>query len=164
MASFVPGGSYTVYQTSGDEVLIGRGGVYTGWIYKSDIEGYARGTKSARAGLHKINEDGEEYIFTSGNGQSYKMFSGGEKVLNANATNFLYDFANNGAGILASLIKSASAGGFGGLGYAGIPTTIEMGDIIIQGSADRSTVSEIRRAQREQVDLVLKSFNRLQTK
>lgn len=163
MASFVPGGQYTVYDTKGNEVLIGRNGVYTGWIYKSDIVGYKRGTKSAAPGLHRINEDGEEFIFSSGNGETYRMFSGGEKVLNAKATNFLYDFATNGAKVLSGLAGSSGTL-FGGLAAAGVPANITMGDIIINGNTNNATVSEIRRAQREQVDMILRSFNKLQTK
>jgi len=43
MASFVPGGKYTVYEISGDQVRIGKGGKTTGWIDKSDIVGFNTG-------------------------------------------------------------------------------------------------------------------------
>lgn len=159
MASFVPGGRYTVYQTSGNEVLIGRDGVYTGWIYKSDIVGYKKGTKSATPGLHRINEEGNEAIFKSGDGNTYRMFSGGEKVLNAKATNFLYDFAMAGAEILDKM-KGAASDTFRNIGAVNQPIDISMGDIIINGNTDQQTVSDIRRAQREQINDVLKAFNR----
>lgn len=159
MASFVPGGRYTVYQTSGNEVLIGRDGVYTGWIYKSDIVGYKKGTKSATPGLHRINEEGNEAIFKSGDGNTYRMFSGGEKVLNAKATNFLYDFAMAGAEILDKM-KGAASDTFRNIGTVNQPIDISMGDIIINGNTDQQTVSDIRRAQREQINDVLKAFSR----
>ena len=48
MASFVPGGQYTVYETMGSgnntQVLIGKNGVYTGWVKLTDLKGYASGT------------------------------------------------------------------------------------------------------------------------
>lgn len=162
MASFVPGGSYTVYQTSGDQVLIGRNGVYTGWIKKTDIVGYASGTKRATAGLHELYEQGDEYVFSTSDGSRYRMFSGGEKVLNAKATEFLYDFANSGGDVLAQMLKNV----FGGTGLDGITPTvinneINMGDIVVKGNADTRTVSEIRRAQRESVDFMLKEFTKL---
>lgn len=162
MASFVPGGSYTVYQTSGDQVLIGRNGVYTGWIKKTDIVGYASGTKRATAGLHELYEQGDEYVFSTSDGSRYRMFSGGEKVLNAKATEFLYDFANSGGDVLAQMLKNV----FGGAGLDGITPTvinneINMGDIVVKGNADTRTVSEIRRAQRESVDFMLKEFTKL---
>lgn len=161
MASFVPGGQYTVYQTSGNEVLIGRGGVYTGWIYRSDIVGYKKGTRNATPGLHRINEEGTEAIFTSGTGDKYRMFTGGEKVLPAKATNFLYEFAMAGAEILDKLKGSASET-FSNRGTINQPVTVTMGDIIINGDTNQATVSEVRRAQREQVNDVLKAFNRYQ--
>lgn len=162
MASFVPGGSYTVYQTSGDQVLIGRNGVYTGWIKKTDIVGYASGTKRATAGLHELYEQGDEYVFSASDGSRYRMFSGGEKVLNAKATEFLYDFANSGGDVLAQMLKNV----FGGTGLDGITPTvinneINMGDIVVKGNADTRTVSEIRREQREAVSYMLHEFSKL---
>lgn len=162
MASFVPGGSYTVYQTSGNQVLIGRNGVYTGWVKKSDIVGYASGTKHATAGLHELYERGAETLFVSGDGSKYRILNDDDKVLNAKATNFLYDFANSGGGILEQMLKNV----FGSTGLNGIAPTvisneINMGDIIVQGSANERTVSEIRRAQRQSVDFMLKEFTKL---
>ena len=43
MKSFVPGGKYTVYGNSGGQVLIGRNGVYTGWVNQKDLVGYSKG-------------------------------------------------------------------------------------------------------------------------
>lgn len=162
MASFVPGGSYTVYQTSGNQVLIGRNGVYTGWVNKSDIVGYASGTKHATAGLHELFEQGDEYIFSASDGSRYRMFSGGEKVLNAKATEFLYDFANSGGDVLGQMLKNVFGGtGLDGISPIVITNEINMGDIVVQGSADTRTVSEIRRAQRESVDFMLREFTKL---
>ena len=162
MASSVPGGSYTVYQTSGDQVLIGRNGVYTGWIKKSDIVGYARGTSSATSGLHSIDELGSEYLFTSSDGTNYRVLNSGDKVLNAKATEFLYEFANGGGDILEKIIKSA----FGTSLYDHIQPTvihndIKVGGVTVAGNADTRTVSEIRRAQRDNLTEMLKSLNKL---
>lgn len=162
MASFVPGGSYTVYQTSGDQVLIGRNGVYTGWVKKSDIVGYASGTKHATAGLHELYEQGSETLFVSGDGSKYRILNNGDKVLNAKATDFLYDFANGGENALARMLKNVFGGSlFGGISPAVTNNEINMGDIIIRGSADSKTVSEIRREQRSSVDYMLRMFNKL---
>jgi len=43
MRSFVPGGNYTVMNFDEDEVLIGKGGVATGWVKKTDLVGFATG-------------------------------------------------------------------------------------------------------------------------
>lgn len=124
--------------------------------------GYASGTANATAGIHEIWEEGSEYIFTSGNGKRYKLLSSGDKVLNADATNFLYNFATGGSKILENIVNNLA-------GYNKVPTVISpsttpvinMGDIIINGSAAEQTVSQIRRAQREQVHTLLKEFGRL---
>lgn len=162
MRSYVPGGKYTVYKISkdGSQILIGRNGVYTGWVNKSDLVGYATGTRNAVAGLHPIHENGHEYIFTSADGSRYRLFEGGEKVLNANATNFLYDFANSGGKILGDMIRRFT-GGLGRSNGGATAVQITMGDIIIRGNTDQKTVSEIRRAQRDGIDFILKEFNKL---
>ena len=90
------------------------------------------------------------------------MFSGGEKVLPAKATGFLYEFAMAGAEILDKL-KGSAADTFANRGVINQPITVTMGDIIINGDAAQATVSEVRRAQREQVNDVLKAFGRFQT-
>ena len=164
MASFVPGGKYTVYQTSGNEVLIGRDGVYTGWIKKTDIVGYATGTRNATAGLHKINEKGSEYVFSDQGNNQYRLFSSGEKVLNASAANWLYDFANSRGGVLDNIVSKLTGMVRSietRLSGDSKSTEIHMGDIIIQGNANEKTVSDIRKAQRETVNMVLKEINKL---
>lgn len=49
IAEFAKGQSYTVYQTNGDEVLIGKNGVYTGWVKKSDLVGGSGGSTNANS-------------------------------------------------------------------------------------------------------------------
>lgn len=162
MSRYVPGGSYTVYKIDGDEALIGIDGVYTGWIKKSDIVGYASGTRFATRGIHAIDEKGIETIFESADGTRYKMFTGGEKVLNATASNFLYNFATSGGKSILDMVQKF-ASSLPSLRSAGkeIIAEIKTGDIIIQGNADQRSISEIRRAQRDNVDFILKEFARL---
>lgn len=126
------------------------------------VSGYASGTRSATPGIHSVYEEGEEYIFKASDGTRYKMFSGGEKVLNARATNFLYDFATSSGAILTSIFDKM----LGSMSLGNIrPTTntlqLSTGDIIIQGNATDRTVSEIRRAQRDNIDYILKEFHKL---
>lgn len=124
--------------------------------------GYASGTRNATKGIHAINELGMEDIFISSNGVQYKLFSGGEKVLNAKATNFLYDFANFGSKVLGNMSGNAISSSLINPISGSSPVQIKTGDIIINGNADSQTVSEIRRAQRESVDFMLKQFAKLQ--
>lgn len=124
--------------------------------------GYASGTSRAARGLRRFGELGEEYIFQSKDGTKYRMFEYGDKVLDADATNFLYKFATGGGKILsdmASQTKTSSA--LTSLDRASGFAEIRMGDIIIQGSANEQTVSEIRRVQRDGVNTILKELKRL---
>ena len=124
--------------------------------------GYASGTRSATKGVHRVDERGPEWLFTSSDGSKYRIFSGGEKVLDAAGTNFLYNFANSGG---RSMISAMS--GFGDsikrprVNKSQNPINLSTGDVIINGNADSRTVSEIRRAQREGIDYILKEFTHL---
>lgn len=122
--------------------------------------GYASGTSHSTAGIHKVDEQGIETIFQSSDGQRYRMFSSGEKVLNASASDFLYKFANKGREILDKLFNSTSHS-YNNVSPSVVANNIQQGDIIIQGNADKATVSEIRRAQRENLEQMLKQLNRL---
>lgn len=73
MASFVPGGKYTVYETMGSgnntQVLIGKNGAYTGWIKLTDVQGYAKGTTGVdKDQLAWIDEMGLEEIVMHADG------------------------------------------------------------------------------------------------
>ena len=90
------------------------------------------------------------------------MFSNGDKVLNANATNFLYDFANSGGKVIETIVNNLmSSSKLAAINSPSCSPIVNMGDIIVQGSVSERTVSEIRRAQREQVNTLLKEFGRL---
>ena len=90
------------------------------------------------------------------------MFTGGEMVLNHKASKFLYNFATSGGAMLSGLIKEVVGGASALLGQRQmVPQAVNMGDIIIQGNADMHTVSEIRRAQRDALDNVLREFKKL---
>lgn len=130
----------------------------TGYI--KGVSGYASGTNNATAGIHRVDENGIETIFQSADGQRYRMFSSGEKVLNASASDFLYKFANKGRDILNKLFNGTSHS-YNNVNPGVIANNIQQGDIIIQGNADRTTISEIRRAQRENLEQMLKQLNRL---
>ena len=128
---------------------------------RKKLRGYASGTSNATVGLHSIDELGTETIFQSADGAKYKMFTGTEKVLNAKASTFLYNFANKGGEILDKIMRSVFGNSINNIGQPVMASNIQMGDIIINGNADKATVSEIRRAQRDPVEMLLKEFNRL---
>lgn len=148
---------------------VGRSGVsltneYTYANMRKKFKGYASGTDNATPGWHELFEGGlDEYIFTSSDGSRYRMFSGlGDKVLNGAATDFLYDFANSGGTVLTKMLADLlKVGGFGNITKPVQAIEIHSGDVIVQGNATERTVSEIRRAQRDNLEFVLKELNRL---
>lgn len=147
---------------------VGRSGVsltkdYTYENMRKQFKGYASGTSNATPGFHRVDELGAEYLFVSpSDGSRYRMFTGGEKVLNADATDFLYDFATSGGSILSNMLADLlKATGLSGVSKPIQAIELNSGDIVIQGSCDRQTVSEIRRAQRENLEWMLKSLNSL---
>lgn len=136
---------------------------YTYANMRKKFKGYASGTLNATPGLHEVDELGAEYLFVSpSDGTRYRMFTGGEKVLNADATDFLYQFANNGGSVLTKMLADLlKVGGLGNIAKPVQAIEVDAGDIIVQGSCDSKTVSEIRRARRESLDFVLRELNRL---
>lgn len=124
------------------------------------VGGYASGTSNAISGLHRIDERGAETIFTSSTGGKYRIFSHGDKVLDAESSSFLYKFANSrGSNIMSAMRTMANSGSFGNniIGARDIKT----GDINIYGNVDERTVSEIRRAQREGIEQLLRGLGKL---
>lgn len=94
MASFVPGSSYTVYQVSGDQILIGRNGVYTGWVKKTDLVGYASGTTSAKKDqLSWVDELGEELQLVPGQNGRLEYIKKGTGIIPADLTEKLMNLA-----------------------------------------------------------------------
>ena len=148
---------------------VGKSGVsltneYTYANMRKKFKGYASGTDNATPGWHELFEgDLDEYVFTSSDGNRYRMFSGlGDKVLNADATDFLYQFANSGGSVLTKMLADLfGLSNFGNIAKPVQAIEIHSGDIIVQGNANERTVSEIRRAQRENLKFVITEFNKL---
>lgn len=94
MASFVKGGSYTVYQTSGNQVLIGKNGVYTGWVNKDDLVGYKKGTTGVKEDQWAwIDEIGEELVLHAGSDGKLEYLTKGTSVIPSKLTEKLMDLA-----------------------------------------------------------------------
>ena len=95
---------------------LGGSGAYTdsgtqnSWLLKKMKEvGYASGTNYAKAGLHWTQENGDEIIIRKSDGAILTPLNVGDKVVNADGTNNLFDFANDPQGFLEK---------FGVLNYA----------------------------------------------
>lgn len=82
-------------------------------------------------------------------------------VLDSKASSFLYNFANDASKIFGTASSSAIKDIYGLNTIGNSIGSINMGNIIVEGNADERTVSEIRRAQRDSVDFMLKELNKL---
>ena len=105
MASFVPGGKYTVYETSGSgnnmQVLLGRNGVYTGWVKLTDLEGYAKGSKGIEEDQWAmLDELGEELVIHAGKDGRVEYLTKGSGVLTHDLTERLMNLAMNPQDVL----------------------------------------------------------------
>ena len=134
---------------------------WVGFVNKWQLQGYASGTMNASPGIHEINERGDEALFKTKDGSTYRLFSGGEHVFNSAATNFLHDFANSPQAVLAKLFDEIGSGLRSEIKNNTISQNISLGDIIIQGNANERTVSEIRREKRAEIDYMITELNRL---
>ena len=86
MASFVPGGTYTVMETAGSgdktQVLIGKNGAATGWVWMKDLKGYAKGTTGVKQSqLAWIDELGEELVMHADGSGKLAFLSKGSSVI-----------------------------------------------------------------------------------
>lgn len=159
MNKSVPGSTYIVYQTSGNQVLIGlSGNRYTGWVYQSDLKGYASGTSKASGGLSVVDENGFEYILGNPSKGRYQFLNNGDKVFNSKASDFLYNWANQPAEMLSSMMKSLTTTSPVSIAS---PCNISVGDINISGNADEKTVVELRKARKELVTEILTEFKKM---
>lgn len=145
-----------------EKYLATYGEAYKGITLVPSPGGYAGGTSNASPGAREVDELGAEYLFTSKDGKRYRVFSGGEKMLNAKATNFLYNFATSGGRMFTGLFdRLTKAPIHGNIDTSKRTTEISLGDIIIQGNANENTVSEIRREKRSEMQWILKEFNKM---
>lgn len=133
-------------------------------ILGGEYQQHAAGTPNAHGGWAVTQENGPEAILRRAGGL-FTLLNPGDKVLNADATNFLYAFANNPGAILASSMSSLLSRTSLTPAYAGMSgnstINIDTGDVIIQGNADEKTVSEFRREKRKLVNEILQEFKKL---
>jgi hypothetical protein len=96
MAPFVRGGSYIVYEVDGNQILIGRDGVYTGWVNKTDLQGYAKGTTGVDEDQFAwIDELGEELQLVPGQNGRIEYVKKGTGIVPADLTQRIIDLAMN---------------------------------------------------------------------
>lgn len=158
MQSWVPGSTFTVYQVSGSEVLIGRNGQYTGWVRLSDIEGYAKGTKKvSKDQLALIDELGEELVLHAGKDGKLQFLSKGSSVVPSDITDNLMKLGSldptdvldrNKPKIGAPYIVNNS-----------MEINMNIAEVVHIDNADNRSIPDITKAVQSQMDAYMKNIN-----
>lgn len=142
----VPGKSFTVYQVSGDQVLIGRNGTYTGWVKLSDIKGYASGiNKIPYSQTVTLDENGPELVLKAKKGRLDHMEYGGS-VIPADITKRLMELASNPP---KQNISIPLPSGLNDIKPQHVMLTVNEGDINIKGSVDDTIIEKFKNAKKE---------------
>lgn len=159
MQSWVPGSTFTVYQVSGDEVLLGRNGGYTGWVKLSDIEGYAKGSKA----IHKdqfafLDELGEELqLIPDGSGR-LSYVKKGTGIIPADLTERLMEWGQlDPSHVLEQSKPTVNAPH---VINNNIELNLQVGEVVHIDHADNSSIPNIAKAVQTQMDNYMKNVNK----
>lgn len=157
MASFVPGGSYTVYQVSGSQILIGRNGVYTGWVNQSDLQEYAKGTLGVKQDqLAWIDELGEELQLVPGQNGRLEYIKKGTGVVPADLTERIMDLAMNPQEVLD---RSRPAIGAPHITNNEISINMNIAEVVHIDEVTNDTLPNLTKAVEKQIDSYMVKLN-----
>lgn len=159
MASFVPGSSYTVYGTSGNEVLIGRDGVYTGWVKKDDLVGHAKGTTGVKDDeLAWIDELGEELVLhADGSGRLAYLTKGTSVIPHDISENLMQLGQLDPSDVLAR--NTPQIGISPSVVNNTIELTMEIGEVVHIDTVTNDTMQNLTKAVEKQLDKYMKNVN-----
>lgn len=159
MQSWVPGSTFTVYQVSGDEVLLGRNGGYTGWVKLSDIEGYyAQGTKKIpHDQMAIIDELGEELVLHAGNDGRLQYLSKGSSVIPHDITSNLMKLGSLDP--TQVLERSTPSVNVPYVTNNNIELNMEFGSLVHVDAVSNDTMPELQKMVRSEFDNCMKSLN-----
>lgn len=159
MQSWVPGSTFTVYQVSGDEVLLGRNGGYTGWVKLSDIEGYAKGSKAINKDQFAfLDELGEELqLIPDGSGR-LSYVKKGTGIIPADLTERLMEWGQlDPSNVLEQSKPTVNAPH---VINNNIELNLQVGEVVHIDHADNSSIPNIAKAVRAQMDNYMKNVNK----
>ena len=158
MQSWVPGSKFSVLQTSGSEVLIGINGVATGWVKKTDLVGYAKGTTGVKSNqLAWVDENGlEEIVMHAKNGR-LEYLTKGSTVIPHDITENLMELGKVDPKTWLANNRRSSA-------PVSLTTNnnvidLSFGSMINIEHADRDSIPEIQDAVKKQMDAYIKNIN-----
>lgn len=159
MQSWVPGSTFTVYQVSGSEVLIGRNGGYTGWVKLSDIEGYASGAKSINKDQFAfLDELGEELQLVPDGAGRLSYVKKGTGIIPADLTERLMEWGQlDPSSVLEQSRPTVSAPH---IINNNIELNMQVGEVVHIDRADNSSIPNITKAVQDQMDNYMKNINK----
>lgn len=159
MASWVPNSTFTAYQVSGDQVLIGRDGAYTGWVNKKDLEGYAKGTLGVPYNqLALIDELGEELVLHAGNNGKLQFLSKGSSVIPADITENLMKLGSTNLQEILNRNR-ASTKIDPAITNNNVSIDISYGDIVHIDSFNGNNIDELKKMVAQQFEQHTKNLN-----
>ena len=159
MQSWVPGSTFTVYQVSGSEVLIGRSGGYTGWVKLSDIEGYASGAKSINKDQFAfLDELGEELQLVPDGAGRLSYVKKGTGIIPADLTERLMEWGQlDPSSVLEKSRPTVSAPH---VINNNIELNMQVGEVVHIDHADNGSIPNITKAVQDQMDNYMKNINK----
>lgn len=159
MQSWVPGSTFTVYQVSGDEVLIGRNGGYTGWVKLSDIEGYAKGSKAiGKDQFAFLDELGEELQLVPDGAGRLSYVKKGTGIIPADLTERLMEWGQlDPSSVLEQSKPTVSAPH---IINNNIELNLQVGEVVHIEHADNNSIPNIAKAVQDQMDNYMKNVNK----
>lgn len=159
MQSWVPGSTFTVYQVSGDEVLLGRNGGYTGWVKLSDIEGYAKGSKAINKDQFAfLDELGEELQLIPDWSGRLSYVKKGTGIIPADLTERLMEWGKlDPSSVLEQSKPTVSAPH---IINNNIELNMQIGEVVHVERADNSSIPNIAKAVQDQMDNYMKNINK----
>ena len=159
MQSWVPGSTFTVYQVSGSEVLIGRSGGYTGWVKLSDIEGYASGAKSINKDQFAfLDELGEELQLVPDGAGRLSYVKKGTGIIPADLTERLMEWGQlDPSSVLEKSRPTVSAPH---VTNNNIELNMQVGEVVHIDHADNGSIPNITKAVQDQMDNYMKNINK----
>lgn len=159
MQSWVPGSTFTVYQVSGDDVLLGRNGGYTGWVKLSDIEGYAKGSKAiSKDQFAFLDELGEELQLVPDGAGRLSYVKKGTGIIPADITERLMEWGQlDPSNVLEQSKPTVSAPH---VINNNIELNLQVGEVVHIDHADNSSIPNIAKAVQDQMDNYMKNINK----
>ena len=160
MQGWVPGSTFTVMETSGNQVLIGiPGSGYTGWVNKNDLVGFAKGTKSVKSSqLAMIDENGLEELVLHADGNGKLAFlSKGTGVIPADITENLMKLGSIDP--TEMLKRNTPSIGAPHITNNNMELNLEFGSLVHVDNCNQDAIPELQKMVRSEFDNMMKQVN-----